>query len=173
MKGALVPAYQQMARNSGGLSFQGLSILQHAELLGDLIYGHKAWSLLDYGCGQGAAWREPHSLHDKLGTLAPVLYDPAFPEHDKLPAPGTKFDGVLCSDVLEHIPENELQAFIANLFSYSKGFVWASVCCRPAKKLFANGQNMHVTIRPMTWWNLQFATHAPTIGVTYYLTETP
>jgi hypothetical protein len=30
--------------------------------------------------------------------------------------------------------------------------VWASVCCRPAKKHFPDGVNMHVTVMPLDWW---------------------
>jgi hypothetical protein len=70
--------------------------------------------------------------------------------------PAGTFDGVLCSDVLEHVPDEELDVFIPRLFAYADKFVWASVCCRAAKKCFPSGENMHVTIRPMSWWRRRF-----------------
>jgi hypothetical protein len=169
----LLPLYRQMAAE--GANFMGLSILQHAEVIGTLVKRHGARKLLDYGCGRGDAYREPHFLHRqwKLRWFDVTLYDPAFPEHDE--APYGRYDGVLCSDVLEHVYEDEVDTLIAALFKHAKVFVWASVCCREAKKFFPDGvTNLHVTVKPMDWWREKFQDHSlknPDLAV--YLTETP
>lgn len=166
----LIPLYRDMA--AGGGQFRGLSILQHRQQIGELVRRHKARTLLDYGCGAGDAYRQPHRLHRELGLrwFDVTLYDPAFPEHDERPA--GQFDGVLCSDVLEHVPQSDVDAFIARLFSHARRFVWASVCCRPAKKTFPDGEtNLHVTIQPLAWWVALFEDHCE--GTPFVLVETP
>ncbi len=167
----LVPTYRQMAAD--GANFRGLSILQHRKQLAQLVRQYSARSLLDFGCGGGDAWRSPHKLHKDLGLrwFEVFLYDPAFPEHDERPS--GLYDGVLCSDVLEHIPEDDgqLDETVRDLFGHARHFVWASVCCRPAKKKFPDGTNMHVTLRPLEWWTALFERHAG--GKPFYLVETP
>lgn len=157
--GVLVPIYRELAAD--GLQFRGLSILTHRATIQKLVRRHGAQRLLDYGSGAGDAWRSPHRLHKdlRLHWWDVVLYDPAFPEHEEEPT--GMFDGVLCSDVLEHVPEGELDAMIERLYSHARRFLWASVCCRLAKKKFPDGTNMHVTIHKLPWWRDLFEKHRP------------
>lgn len=166
----LIPKYKEMAAT--GLHFPGTSILQHVAIIGKMVKKHSAKTLLDYGCGRGDAYRAPHRLHTDLGLKwhAVTLYDPAFLAHSSIPK--GKFDGVLCSDVLEHIPEEDTDAFIQRLFGYARKFVWASVCCRPARKNFTDTEiNVHVTLHEMQWWHDKFMEHCGAID--FHLTETP
>ena len=167
----LVPMYRQMAAEGG--YFRGLSILQHREEIRQLVRKHKARTLIDYGCGAGDAWREPHRLHKELGLrwFDVQLFDPAFPKHCE--APHGRADGVLCSDVLEHIPEPELDDFVGALYRHARLFIWASVCCRPAKKTFPDGTNLHVTLHPIEWWRELFDRHGGKSAVEVNLTESP
>ena len=71
----------------------------------DLVKDTKSETLLDYGCGKGLQYTQ-WKHHEELGVM-PTLYDPAVPEHDKLPD-GT-FHGVYSTDVMEHIPKEQLQ----------------------------------------------------------------
>jgi len=169
---ALVPLYREMA--ASGDQFHGLSILQHKAQIGKLIVRHGARKVLDFGCGRGDAYKSPHKVHRdwNLKWWDVTLYDPSFPTHDE--KPGGKFDGVLCSDVLEHVEEADVDAFIEDLFTRASKFVWASVCCRPAKKCFPGTEtNLHVTIHPVEWWDQKFADAAEKHAVAYYLVETP
>jgi hypothetical protein len=139
-----------------------------------LVRSHGAKTLLDYGSGAGDAWKQPHRMHRELSMrwFDITLYDPAFPEHDE--KPHGLFDGVLCSDVLEHIPEQDVDAVVAELFAHARMFVWASVCCRPAKKSFPDGTNLHCTLYPIEWWHALFERLAPRDrDVRWYLVETP
>lgn len=172
---SLAPLYRQMADE--GANFHGLTILQHAKTIKKLIARTGAKTLLDYGCGRGDAWRSPHGFCRDLGVKwnDVFLYDPAFARTEVRPAPGRLFDGVLCSDVCEHIPEGEVPEFLATLFSHARRFVWASVCCRPATKTFPNGiTNLHVTVQSFEWWQEQFkAASSANLGAVFHLTETP
>jgi len=154
--GELVPLYRELAEN--GDNFRGLSLLQYAAPIQELIERKGAQTLLDYGSGRGEAYSSLYLIQDLWGVQHPHLYDPALaeicirPEHS--------FDAVLCSDVLEHIPENELEDAIAYMMDHSRLFIWASICCRPAKKCFADGiTNLHVTLQPLSWWRDLFAHH--------------
>lgn len=148
---SLVPLYKAMAPTETG-NFLGLSVLNHAKEIGRLIEEVDAKTVLDFGCGRGDAYRSPHKIHHQWGLprAAVYLYDPAF---HHAPMPTGKFDLVVCSDVLEHVPESEVDEFIARLFGFAKKAVWASFCARPAKKVFpGTGTNLHVTQRPYAWW---------------------
>lgn len=142
--------------------FQGLSVLTYADQIGRMIRGVNAVTLLDYGCGQGLQYTE-HKLHERWGVPMPALYDPGVPALEAKPA-GT-FDGVICSDVLEHVPEELVANVLCELFGYARSFVWLSVCCRPAKKKFPDGRNLHVTVKDQAWWARRvrkFAREIPT-----------
>ena len=176
----LIKLYKQMAEDDA--NFRGLTILNHAKEIGALITKHKARSVLDYGCGAGDAYKSPHLLHRQWGLkwFEIELYDPAFQKHEE--APWGRFDGVVCSDVLEHIPEEDIDDTLGALFQYARKFVWASVCCRPAKKFFPDGvTNLHVTLKPMEWWEAKFETCGRATrlrledgaGVEWTLVETP
>lgn len=170
----LIPLYREMA--AGGAQFLGLSVLQHKAQIGQLIKRHKVRSVLDFGCGAGNAYGTGNKVHHEWGLkrIDVTLYDPAFPKHDKLPPAGRMFDAVISSDVLEHIEEHEVDVFIDGLFSRARKLVWASVCCRPARKSFPDGRNLHITLKPWQWWDDLFNEAARRYpNVVYYLVETP
>ncbi len=146
--------YRQIVE-AGSDNFQGLGILQYQNQIQRLIVKTGSKTALDYGCGRGDQYREPHNIHEPWGIGVPTLYDPAFASHDQLPE--GKFDAVLCSDVLEHVEVAGTEELVTRLFGYANKFVWASVCCRPAKKAFDDGVNMHVNIQPFWWWQAKFA----------------
>lgn len=151
-----------------GSQFFGVGVTQYEKPIRKLIQRTEAKTLLDYGCGQAHAYTQ-HGIHKRWGVAMPTLYDPAFAPYSVKPS-GT-FDGVICSDVLEHVPEKLVGAVVAELFEYADKFVWASVCCRPAKKLFPDGRNLHVTIQPFAWWQAKLTAAAH--GKLYLLIETP
>lgn len=165
----LIPLYKQMAAEGG--NFHGLSVLKYAASIAKLARSVGAKTMLDFGCGRGDAYSSPHKLHHVLGIRRPnvTLYDPAFPKHDKKPT-GT-YDLVVCSDVLEHVLEEDVPAFLDGLFARANKAVWLSVCTRAAKKTFPNSDiNLHVTIRPYLWWHEQISRAAG--GKAFILVET-
>lgn len=171
----LTPLYRQMADQ--GENFFGLSICQHEKTIRKLVRRTGAVTILDYGCGRGDAWGNGSKLYRDLGLKRKdiTLYDPAFTANSRPIREDRKFDGVLCSDVLEHIPQPDVPAFIDNLFRHARKFVWASVCCREAKKCFPDGTNVHVTLQPYEWWmdQMHAANQRQVAQVEFCLTETP
>jgi hypothetical protein len=167
----ILRGYREMAE--GGHQFRGLTLLNNVDEIASYALKHGCRTMLDYGSGAGDAYMAPHNAANKLGMSRDVIrcYDPSFAEHATLPM-GT-FDLVVCSDVLEHIPQENVSTFIANLFSYADNLVWASVCCRPAKKVFPGTSiNLHCTVMPFQWWQAMFEAQAVP-GVEWVLREAP
>lgn len=153
--------------------FLGLSVLKFADEIGELIRQHNVKTVLDYGSGQGHQYMPPHSLQEKWGVDV-TMYDPAVDGLDVLPK--ETFGAVICTDVLEHVPESVVPALLASVFSRATKFVFLTVCCRPAKKTFPDGTNVHVTVKARGWWEEKAAAAAlgrssPPMPV--YLRETP
>ncbi len=150
--------------------FLGYTLMSYKNQVVDAIREAGAKTVLDWGCGKGEAWVNWQS---ELGLREVYRYDPGVKHFAVPPAERLKFDLVVCCDVLEHLLEPDAEALVPKLFDHAKKGVWASVCCRAAKKTFPDGTNMHVTIKPITWWQQLFAAEAERTGVPYWLVETP
>lgn len=155
-----------------GRHFKGMTVMGYAAEIGAIVKETGAQYLFDYGSGFGEAWRE-HHLHKQWGVQRVECYDPAVYRFENKPV-GT-FDGVLCVDVLEHLREDHVRNVVTELFGYATKFVWASVCCRAAKKTFLDGKtNLHCTVQPYAWWREHFEAVAATKpGVRWELLDTP
>jgi hypothetical protein len=148
------------AKRSATETFSGRSLLENASAIRELIVRTGSRSVLDYGCGKGEAY-EQKDIEFEGGETAPNLaaywkldgighYDPGYEPFSELPA--ERYDGAICTDVLEHITEPDLPWIVDELFGYARKFVFASVACYPAKKQLPDGRNAHITIRPPEWW---------------------
>lgn len=133
----------------------------------DLILDTKAKTLLDFGCGKGLQYTK-WKHHEELGIEIPALYDPAVPEYENLP--DGPFDGVISTDVMEHIPKEQLPEVFDQIFSRAEKFVFLAICTRPAIAILPSGENAHCTLEPMDWWVEQIQpyskvyTHIKTYG---------
>jgi hypothetical protein len=145
---SLIPAYRKLHQAG---KFPGYSIEPFVPGIAELVAEIPTQSILDYGCGLGHQYKLKR-VHDAWGGLMPTLYDPAVPGIDSRPV--GQFDGVICTEVLEHVPADELDAVIKDIFRFARLWCYISVCCRPAKpnKNLPDGRNAHVTIRPQEWW---------------------
>lgn len=144
---------------SADKTFSGISLLPAAPQIKRAVDATGARSLLDYGCGKAtqyaAAFVDPEQRrHPNVvsywGVDSVHRYDPAYAPYAGLPQ--GKFDGVICTDVLEHCPEEDVPWIVDELFAYANMFVFANVACYPAHKVLPNGENAHCTIRPPEWW---------------------
>ena len=124
----------------------------------DLVQDTKSKTLLDYGCGKGLQYTK-WKHHEELGIDMPALYDPAVPSYDTLP--DGPFDGVISTDVLEHIPEEHLPETFDQIFSRAERFVFLAICTRPAIAILPSGENAHCTLQPCTWCVEQIKKHSP------------
>lgn len=118
-------------------------------------------SILDFGCGQSR-------LGDRLRlpfVECVTRYEPAIPE--LATPPEGAFDLLINVDVLEHVPEAELDGVLADMRAYSPTALIV-IDTEPAVQLLPDGGNAHCTLHPASWWRerlLRFYDHAEPIRV--------
>jgi hypothetical protein len=151
---ALLEMYQNMHQH--GETFmrkEAINIRRMIEQTG-------AQTILDYGSGKGTQYDpkplvikgegEWDSVIDFWGVDEVTCFDPAYAPYSTLPT--GRFDGVVCTDVLEHCPEEDIDWILHEIFSYAERFVYLAIACYPANKRLPNGENAHCTIQPVEWW---------------------
>jgi hypothetical protein len=145
-------------------TFPGGSLPKEAARIKRLIKLTGARTILDYGAGKGQQYLPLRIADEEERTEYPDIrsywgveeircYDPGYQPFTALPS--GKFDGVICTDVLEHCPEEDVPWILGELFHYADRFVYANVACFPARKRLPSGGNAHCTIKPVRWWEEQ------------------
>lgn len=145
-------------------TFPGQSLPAQAGRIKRLIAATRAQNVLDYGCGKGQQYDlrdvrgDDGARHESIQDYWDVdfihCYDPCYAPFNRLPT--GRFDGVICTDVLEHCPEEDLEWIVGELFGYAARFVFASIASFPARKRLPSGENAHTTIRLPEWWRALF-----------------
>lgn len=121
----------------------GASSARHAGIIRSTAERYGCKSVLDYGCGKGA-------LKPALGFSLDVReYDPAIEGKDQRPDPA---DLVVCTDVLEHIEPECIDAVLNDLKRVTAKAGFFIVSTVPSKKTLADGRNAHLLVRPYDWW---------------------
>ena len=111
---------------------------------------HHATSVLDYGCGRG-------SLALALPELGIVEYDPAIEGKDE--PPSRTFDLVVCTDVLEHIESDKINAVVEHLSSLCERWLVAVISLVPTSKTLSDGRQAHILLRSVEWWTCMMESH--------------
>jgi hypothetical protein len=99
--------------------------------------------VLAWGAGNSSA------LEQLWPDATRVKYDPAIPGLDTKPKCG--FDCILCTDVMEHIPEEEVGEVFYEMALLSRDALFIIHTGKAFNKL-PDGQNCHATIQPPEWW---------------------
>lgn len=142
-------------------TFPGQSLLPQAPRIKRLVDATHSETILDYGSGKGKQYDISPFKITGVGEWPSIVeywdisevrcYDPCYEAYSQLPE--GQFDGVICTDVLEHCPEEDIAWVIDEIFSFASHFVFANVACYPASKRLPSGENAHCTIRPIEWWS--------------------
>lgn len=151
-------------------TFSGNGCLKHARALVAMSKAIGATSAIDYGCGKGLQYGKmveipvlvdaPDVYKADFAPLEQHLgyevtkYDPAVPQFQT--PPWGPADLVWCTDVMEHIPEEDIPFIVSELSRLAIKGVFVTVGTYPAKKHLPNGENAHVCIKPAEWWDEQF-----------------
>lgn len=152
----------QVTQVKGEDTYPGEQLLKFRLAIKELVEKTNAKTILDYGCGKGQQY-EPmpiagadgkiaaNSIKEFWGVKDIKLYDPGYKKHWELPE-GT-YDGVVSTDVLEHIPVEDIPWVVEEQFAYAKKFVFANIACYPALATLPDGSNAHVTVKSPEWWD--------------------
>lgn len=128
--------------HDGNKHWWGGSLCPFIEEIDSLMEKLNATTLLDYGCGKAQGHPEHWKTYSK--------YDPAYlPFSEK---PKTKFDVVISTDVMEHIPECCVDHVLQEIFGYAEKMVFLAIAIKPASGRLPNGENKHLTVKPIEWW---------------------
>tara|TARA_B100000767_G_C19592509_1_gene462096 strand:- start:111 stop:812 length:702 start_codon:yes stop_codon:yes gene_type:complete len=133
-------------------------------------------SIINFGCGNpdafythrfvneevkitidGGGSKSPvyDSVYDFLGKPYVKMYDPGIKElsfYPDFPA-----EMVVCTDVLEHIPAQDIPWFLDELFKFTTKVLHVSIHLGPAVTVLPDGRNAHVCIRPRDWWRQEIS----------------
>jgi hypothetical protein len=144
--------------------FGGGSLLSHIDIVAKLAKETGARTVLDYGSGKGLLYSQKKislpngptipSVREYWGVDHIQLYDPGVEEFSTRPE--TTFDGVVSTDVLEHIPEEDIDWVLEECFHYARSFLYMNIASYPAKKILPNGWNAHITVQSPAWWRERF-----------------
>ncbi|MBU2118664.1 MAG: class I SAM-dependent methyltransferase [Alphaproteobacteria bacterium] len=160
-----IKKYDTVFRDSG---YRSREASQGLRYVAKLCATYKFSSTLDVGCGPGWSVVEFLIRGKKAQGVESCEY--LFKEELRVPAglgavkrasiteiphPAETFDMVFCTDVLEHVPEQDVHKALSELIRVSKKYVFCSICseeaiCFPHLKL-------HCTVKPREWWEQQFA----------------
>lgn len=113
-----------------------------AALVKRLIGDFAPLNVLDYGCGK-------QTLAQALPEYRIRGYDPGLPGLDAPPEP---HDMVICTDVLEHIEPECLDAVLDDLQRVTRQTLFLQVCTVEAFQKLPDGRNAHLIIKPARWW---------------------
>ena len=102
-------------------------------------------TILDYGCGEGKL--AEHMMHNTQRRVSG--YDPGIPDKAKMPKP---CDLVVCTDVLEHVEPEKLDAVLEHLYRLAARKLYAVIATRPANAILPDGRNAHLIVNDAEWW---------------------
>ena len=110
-------------------------------------------SLLDVGCGYNEFAAQ---IKQAVPAVRAIGVDPACPGADlcaeatRLPFQDKEFTVVTSFDMLEHLPECEVEVALAEMARVSSTFIFSISYVASVNKW--QGQTLHPTVRPETWW---------------------
>lgn len=114
--------------------------------------------ILDYGCGKS-------TLVDELSEALdcePIRYDPCMEQYNI--SPDSPVDLVLNTDVLEHVPEVELDSVLADIKKTSSNVIF-HIPTTYAAAILPDGSNAHCTVKPSPWWLDKLTEHFPYVEI--------
>lgn len=157
--GELIELYCKMHDDG---HFPGDRLKHHVDPILELIGQTGARTLLDYGAGKAEGYRRvrdtvPESPMRHFPQWPDVdirCYDPGVAEFSVL-EDGDRFDGVISTDVVEHLSPLDVPWILDEMFSRAGKFVFVVAACYPAMKILPDGRNAHTVQESEAWWRDQ------------------
>ena len=160
-----VKKYDIVFRDEG---YRSRGASQGLRYVDKLCRDYKFNTVLDVGCGPGWSVLAFMIRGKEAKGVEPCKY--LFSQELRIPAglgivkegsitsipfPADAFDMVFCTDVLEHIKEEDVSKALSELIRASKKYIYCSICETPAT-MFPH-MKLHQTVKPRAWWEEQFS----------------
>ena len=127
--------------------------------LRSLMENTRPATLLEYRFADGVSGHpapgEP--VTGQAGTIV-TRYDPVDSSGDTRPV--ECFDGVVCAEALNYIPDEDVPWVIEDLFEWARRFVYVAIETTPRTKRLPDGTRLHSRPRSQAWWKTWFETAA-------------
>ena len=139
-------------------TFSGRSLESNIFDIKKIIEETGTKSILDYGCGK-ALWylnnvtinkKSYRGVCDYWNINNFKLFDPGVDKFANRPF--EKYDGVICTDVLEHIHPGDIGSVVKDIFSFANKFIFFDIATIEDNKILSNGDNAHLLVKPHQWW---------------------
>ena len=127
----------------------GTSSIGYVDVIASIIKQYNITTLVDYGAGQ-------QNLEKHLPMQCPDLYiqsyDPGIPSISHAPSPA---EFVVCTDVLEHVEPECLDAVLQDLRRVMIKIGVFIVSTKLAGQILSDGRNAHLIVENTDWWKQQ------------------
>lgn len=121
----------------------GCSGSRWAPLVLELVPQLGATDVLDYGCGK-------QTLAGMISHVVPCLgYDPAIEHLSARPVPA---DLVTCTDVMEHVEPEHIDAVLDDIASLARKAALFVISLERGGRKLPDGRYAHLSVRPAKWW---------------------
>ena len=144
----------------------GQTAAKHGDQIADLVKATGARTVLDYGSGKGGSYEPvPGAAEDSPFKTCSAWPDVKVTCYDPRYAPYAAYhgtsDGVVSTDMLEHVPEEDVGWVLDEIFEAADRFVYLVADCYPARRTLPNGANAHCTLQSPEWWcgQVELASH--------------
>ena len=139
-------------------SYNGKTTSLYGDIIKKIIEQNNYKTLLEYGCGKAFYYENQFFLNNKkINSLKDYwgvdvrLYDPCFEKFSVLTT--KKSDLTICIDVLEHIPEEDINWVLKEFFKLTQFMVFMNISCVSSGALLPNGENAHINIQTPKIWH--------------------
>ena len=122
----------------------GRQSMKYWETVKELADHMGAKTLLDYGCGKQML----KAALEPFGYTV-IGYDPAFPDLATPPEPARL---VICTDVLEHVEPECLDAVLEDLHRVTQDVALLVIATRESHRKMPDGSSPHRTVKDQAWW---------------------
>lgn len=133
-----------------------ISTINVAPRLRENLYNYSCKTMLDYGSGKGHQYSIEHM--DQYLDVGVDMYDPGIPGIDTLQ--DKTYDAVVCNNVLQLIPEEEIDSALAEIFAKATKFVMITTTPMPSTtKFFDDGTNININVQLESYWQAKIDQH--------------